>query len=297
MRTVKLSIILAAAALLFAACGANQTLSEEEIAGTALSLAGTITVETAQASILSPSPTMNPTDTPQPTDAPLPTATEQPLSLTTNQAMNCRNGPGLTYPIITGLDAQTGLLIEGRDAESAWWYVSNPAGGERCWVFGELVNTQGLVDSALVLTPSPAPLAGYDPRFIYYYLVLEDTGGPVACGDSLIAVTTGILRTGDPAEDVRIAISTLFGLTSPYYGGLRHSGYQSNINNLRVTYNKSTQTAHVEAAGTVVKPEDDCDKERFRVQAFTTGKQFDDVNGLSISVRGVPFGDFLVPTN
>ncbi|MDH5507254.1 MAG: hypothetical protein OEZ02_08545 [Anaerolineae bacterium] len=294
------SIVLMFSVVLLAACSSAPSADEQH--ATALNLAKTMVHQTSQAGEPSaapalPSATFTATATPWPTETPtpVPTATELPATLTTNNRANCRNGPGLTYLVVVTLEEGETAFIEGRNGASSWWYVRTQD-GSNCWIYGEIVTVQNAPEDLPTVEASPPPSGSRDPNYIYYYLILEDTGGPVACGDSLIAMNTGMLRTGDPAQDVVLALRALVSIGSPYVSGLRHAGYQSNLKVVSAEYTKYNMTVNVYLTGTVIKPDTNCDKERFRVQIFATAQQFEDVAKAYVWVGTVPIGDYLVPT-
>lgn len=284
--------------LLFSACSGSgeiaERLSDEERNATAVKLAGTMVALTSEAIPA----TATFTQIPEPSDTPTPTltatATEPVTRLTTTLKSNCRNGPGTEYMILVQIDEGATFEIHGRDEQSTWWYIKPTGLDEGCWLFGDLVTVEGLVEELPVVESSAVPLIGNDPRFILFYLIAEDTGGTVACGDSLVAMNTGILRTGNAAEDVKIAMRALLNIGSPYVSGLRHSGYQSNLQVISAEYNSGTQVVNVNLTGTVIKPDDNCDKERFRVQIFATAQQFKNVVKAFVWVGSTPIGDYLV---
>lgn len=62
-------------------------------------------------------------------------------------------------------------------------------------------------------TATPTKVFGYIPEnAIVIYLTHIGTGGPVACGDSLVAIMTGHIRTGDIEKDIKLAVDTLFSI-------------------------------------------------------------------------------------
>jgi len=58
-------------------------------------------------------------------------------------------------------------------------------------------------------TETPPPPTPSGDQAVYIYLVQTGTGGPVACGDSLIKVNTGLPRSGDNATDISAALRRL----------------------------------------------------------------------------------------
>jgi len=57
--------------------------------------------------------------------------------------VNCRMGPGTAYEVVTRLAVGGQYPINGRNGDSTWWYVNVPASGQFCWVWGDLVETNG----------------------------------------------------------------------------------------------------------------------------------------------------------
>lgn len=288
--------------LLLAACGGSSAetdgLSDEEMHATAVELSGTMVALTSEAFPATQTlvPTIFPSETPIPTPTLLPTETEALTRLTIIQTANCRNGPSTNYMILAQIDEGGSYEIAGRNEASTWWYIEPLELNEGCWIFGILTVVEGFAEELPVVKSLAIPLIGNDPRFILYFLIAEDTGGTVACGDNLVAINTGILRTGNAEEDVKISMRALFSIGSPYVSGLRHSGYQSNLQVISAEYSRGNKVVNVYLSGTVIKPDNNCDKERFRVQIFATAQQFDNVTKAYVWVGSIPIGDFLVQT-
>jgi uncharacterized protein YraI len=94
----------------------------------------------------------------------LPARAQDPDGHTTYQ-LNLRAGPGTTYTVITVLDANTGLMFEGRTADLAWLLVRTED-GTRGWVASlYLVIRDGygspaslpVSDEVIPVAPPPAP--------------------------------------------------------------------------------------------------------------------------------------------
>jgi len=142
-------------------------------------------------------------------------------------------------------------------------------------------------------TNTPAPFVGLSPHIIWRYFTHLGTGGPVACGDSLVAYDTGFARTGDIEEDVRLALTRLFESGGPYIGALYNATYQSNIRVVAVDHKKSNGVVTITLAGSFVKPEDGCDRLRYREQVWATARQFPEVSQAIIWINGTLLGDHL----
>lgn len=281
-------------------CGGGKqepiALSDAEINATAQLLASTSIAQTMQAipatATVTSTATIAASATPMPSV--IPSATEVLTRLTLEQTLNCRNGPGIDYMVLVQIEKDGTFPIAGRNESSTWLYIEPQDLDEGCWLFGSLVTIEGETEQLPVVVSLALKLIGNDPKFILFFLIAEDTGGTVACGDSLVAFNTGLLRSGDAAEDAKAAMRALLTIGSPYVSGYRHSGYQSNLQVVSAEYNAGSQVVTIYLSGTVIKPETNCDKERFRVQIFATAQQFDNVSKAFVWVGTVPIGDYLV---
>lgn len=142
-------------------------------------------------------------------------------------------------------------------------------------------------------TPSltPTKVYGFIPEnAIIFYLTHIGTGGPVACGDSLVAVMTGHIRTGDIEKDIKLAVDTLFSI-GQYSGYLYNATYPSSLRVGGVYMEKTN--AIVELGGTYVRPNDACDASRYRAQVWSTIRQFPEVDRAIPKVKGALLGDLL----
>jgi len=140
-------------------------------------------------------------------------------------------------------------------------------------------------------TPLPPTPSGNDA--IYIYLVQTGTGGPVACGDSLIKVNTGQWRTGDNAADIAAALRRLL-VKSKFMVGLYNPVYLSNMSVVSVDFNPNNGETYVDLAGSYVRSGDRCDDGRVHDQIWTTIRQFPGVKGNPVvRINGNLLGDIL----
>lgn len=141
-------------------------------------------------------------------------------------------------------------------------------------------------------TLTPAPW-GYIPEdAIVFYLTSVGTGGPIGCGDSLVRLTTGRIRSGDLAADLKVALDTLFS-AGQYVGGLYNATYPSSLKVGEVEFNTSTGVASVYLAGSYVVPESSCDASRYRSQVWATALQFKQITRFIPWVGNSLLGDRL----
>jgi hypothetical protein len=143
------------------------------------------------------------------------------------------------------------------------------------------------------LTPTlaiPPTVTGEDAIFIY--LVDRGTGGPLACGDTLVPINTGQARSGDLAQDVQTALQNLF-VKRQYILGLYNPVYISNISVTKVWYKEYSQTIYVRLEGTYVRSDDRCDTRRVREQIWATIRQFGGVKVVDILLNDNLLGDIL----
>ncbi len=137
--------------------------------------------------------------------------------------------------------------------------------------------------------PPPTP-SGEDAIYLYY--IQLNTDGPVACGDSLIPLNTGVARTGDVEADVAVALGRLF-YQREYFGNLYNALFRSNMSVTRVEFEENTGLVNVYLDGTYVRSGDRCDDRRVRAQVWTTIRQFKVIKTVYILLRTSLLGDLL----
>jgi hypothetical protein len=149
-------------------------------------------------------------------------------------------------------------------------------------------------------TPTPTgtntavPQSGIPSNVIVKFLVLQGTGGSTGCGDSLVPVSAGFVRTGDVKEDVKIALTSLFSTGTKYAGNLYNPLFQSKLRVTDVSFKKNSGNATVHLTGGFTKPKEDCDKLLYRAQVWSTARQFPEVKLATIWLNQYLLGDLLV---
>ncbi len=147
-------------------------------------------------------------------------------------------------------------------------------------------------------TPSPTPTNTAPPptppndQAINIYLVQTGTGGPIACGDSLIKINTGLWRTGDNAADIATALRSLL-VKKKFIAGFYNPVYLSNMSLAGVDINPNTGAATVDFTGTYVRSGDRCDDGRVHDQIWTTIRQFGVKGSPLVRLNGNLLGDIL----
>jgi len=144
-------------------------------------------------------------------------------------------------------------------------------------------------------TLAPAADVGGGGVYMVKYLVLPDTGGPIGCGDSLIAVSTGQVSTGNVKEDIKLALNSLFSTGVKYVGDLYNPLYQSKlrVSSVELKGPKRDEVI-IKMTGKFVKPKDPCDKTRYRWQVWQTVRQFAGIRQANIWLdNGLLLGDLL----
>jgi hypothetical protein len=136
--------------------------------------------------------------------------------------------------------------------------------------------------SAAVAAPATGP--------IYKYLIHQGTGGPVACGDSLVGVYVG-QRSGDIKRDEATALNSLFA-TPKNYIGLYNPLSASRLKVGNVQYN-SAKNAVIRLNGKLVRPTKFCEVARARAMVWATAQQFPEVKHAIIWYGDVLLGDML----
>lgn len=139
-------------------------------------------------------------------------------------------------------------------------------------------------------TPTPTPWGKIPENAVVIYLTIIGSGGPVACGDSLFAINSGFIKSGNVETDITNAVNRLFSI-GQYSGGLYNATYPSS---LRVnSVELQGKEAVVTLQGSYVKPKDKCDAMRYRDQLWSTIRQFDEVDRAIPRYNGAVLGDLL----
>jgi len=143
-------------------------------------------------------------------------------------------------------------------------------------------------------TNTPAP-AWADPNAIRIYVTHLGTDGPLACGDTLVGISSGFQRSnsGEVEQDIATAVNTLFA-SGQKVGSYHNATYPSSFRVSDVDFKKSTGTAVITLSGSYVKPSDYCEALRYREQVWATARQFPEVYRVTIFLDdGKLLGDLL----
>ena len=97
------------------------------------------------ASVHTPTPTIEPTPTLGPAIA---------IALCNS---NCRYGPDNIYHIVGFLLKDERAPIDGRNAETMWWYIQRQDGPGHCWVANNLTDEEGDIASVPIVQAPPTP--------------------------------------------------------------------------------------------------------------------------------------------
>jgi hypothetical protein len=141
-------------------------------------------------------------------------------------------------------------------------------------------------------TDSPVHSSYIQENHIVFYLTIIGTGGPIGCGDSLLKLSTGQVKTGDLKTDLKIALNAVF--TAPQYvGAFYNATYPSALKVQQIDYKKSSGIATVQFGGSYQKPANACDASRYRSQVWATALQFDEIVRFTPYVGNSLLGDRL----
>ncbi len=125
---------------------------------------------------------------------------------------------------------------------------------------------------------------------ILIYFVQRGTGGPIGCGDSLVKLWTGYVRTGDIVADMTTAINALF-RAGHYQGSLYNATYLSSLQVVGVDFDSGRADVYLDGSYSV--PVDGCDASRYQSQVRATAQQFGEVNRFVPWVRDKLLEDLL----
>jgi hypothetical protein len=134
--------------------------------------------------------------------------------------------------------------------------------------------------------PAPAP----DPVWIYF--IQRNNGGPI-CGGSLVAVNSGVSRTGNIAKDIKAGLQVLLSIKSELLGTLYNPLARSSIRVQAVKYDGGDGLITVQLVGKYARSDEDCENTYVKSQVWTTIRQFREITATNIYLNRVPFGDLV----
>ncbi|MEZ4860010.1 MAG: SH3 domain-containing protein [Caldilineaceae bacterium] len=79
-------------------------------------------------------------------------------SVTSNQIVNLRGGPGTNYPVLGQLNPGANFRVIGKNEGGDWWQVEM-SDGQPAWIIDQLVNTLGDLQAVAVAQDIPEPPA------------------------------------------------------------------------------------------------------------------------------------------
>ncbi len=139
-------------------------------------------------------------------------------------------------------------------------------------------------------TPTETPYGFIPENGILIYFVQLGTDGLIGCGDSLVKIWTGYVKTGDIVADMTTAINALF-RAGHYHGGLYNATYLSSLQVVGVDFDSGRADVFLDGSYSV--PVDGCDASRYQSQVRATAFQFDEVNHFVPWVRDKLLEDLL----
>jgi hypothetical protein len=79
------------------------------------------------------------------------------------QDATCRLGPGTAYSIWETLLEGQQVLLQGRNADSSWWWLLLPESEDHCWVSDTVVEVSGPVEDLPIIIPPEPPQPSTPP--------------------------------------------------------------------------------------------------------------------------------------
>ncbi len=144
------------------------------------------------------------------------------------------------------------------------------------------------------LTPTNTPVGGSNipSNALFIYVTKLGTGDTEGCGDSVVPVYIGRVRSGDLKTDLKTVLDALFA-AGHYPSGLYNATYPSNLVVDSVEYKVWESRAYVQLNGNYVSPADACDAKRYHAQVWSTAYQFEEIKKFTPYVGDSLLGDRL----
>jgi uncharacterized protein YraI len=141
--------------------GGEPTLSQQDLASTAVSIA--LTAQSGGSVPASPVPPTEPGSTAAPTATftEIPTITPCIPTVTATADINVRTGPSTAYDIVGAIPNGGTAHVTGQNDSRSWWYIEFPSGsGRYAWVAGSVTASYCIPDALqyVVAPPLPTPV-------------------------------------------------------------------------------------------------------------------------------------------
>ena len=152
-------------------------------------------------------------------------------------------------------------------------------------------------------TPTPTITLTIDPNFLYIplpqassdtvniFFIKLVTGS--SCNDRVIAVSSGVKKSGDIEPDMKAGLAKLFSYHQKFIGDLYNPLYASSLKIKKVEYISNIGLARVHITGFYKPSDDPCDNLRVKAQIWSTIKQFRGIDQTNIHLNNGNFGDRL----
>jgi hypothetical protein len=141
------------------------------------------------------------------------------------------------------------------------------------------------------LAPGGAQLPMASGRMVSMYYIRVVPGETKGCSGTAVAVSSGVTKTDDIAQDVEAALRVLFSYREKYYGELYNPLYQSSLRVDEVKFDDGLIT--VQLRGTYKRTSDKCENTYVKAQVWSTIRQYNAVKATNIYLNRVPFGDLV----
>ena len=139
------------------------------------------------------------------------------------------------------------------------------------------------------LAPGGAALPGGSEDSAFIYFIKLDTGGPVGCGDSAIAVRSGVSLKGDRSDVIANALNALFSYKTQYVASLYNPLFASSMKVDSVSISNGVATVRLH--GTYKPSGDKCDNSRVKAQVWSTILQFRNIDRTIVFINDALLGD------
>lgn len=142
-------------------------------------------------------------------------------------------------------------------------------------------------------SPSPAPTLGASNIYLNVYVLPSNSDGPIGCGENLVALSTGVLPTGDPVSDVRVALERLFSLRVQYQYNTYNPLYSSSLIITSVQFEDEFGEIVVRTTGNLNRGEKGCDWDRIRLMVRATTRAASGGESVEVRFNQHAFNDYV----
>lgn len=127
---------------------------------------------------------------------------------------------------------------------------------------------------------------------LLYYVQPGPASTEKNCSFTMVAISSGTARAGDPVKDIGSALQLLLSYKGQYFGGYYNPSYRTNFAVRGVNLDSGSPMIWANLGGSYER-KNMCENHQLKSQVYMTAHQFPDASDVNVYLNGSALGDFL----